>query len=134
MCNHWRNIFELSGLFDSLGGLVKFFRVWRNRKVAGLRFARGISTQTDTIGFGNEKWRSFTDYEILEVEKHHIYYFNPVACIIQLITRSIVLHITPLTVLFCNCPLLCNCCSFICNCPLLKNISFNTNCFFVWCD
>ena len=42
-----------------------------------------------------------------------------VFCII--ITPFIIINITQLTVLFCNC-------------PLLKDISFNTKCLLVWCD
>ena len=38
-----------------------------------------------------------------------------------------VIKLSPLTDLFCNCPL-------ICNCPLLKYFSFNTKCLLVWCD
>ena len=45
---------ELLGLFVCLGGLIKFFSAWGGRgggteKVAGLWFARGISTQADTV-------------------------------------------------------------------------------------
>ena len=47
---------ELLGLFVCLGGLIKFFSAWGGgggrgggtEKVAGLWFARGISTQADT--------------------------------------------------------------------------------------
>ena len=50
---------ELLGLFVCLGGLIKFFSAWGGgggggggggtEKVAGLWFARGISTQADTV-------------------------------------------------------------------------------------
>ena len=47
--------------------------------------------------------------------------------ITSMITLLIVIDLTPLTVIYCNCPL-------CCNCPLLRDISFNTNCLLVWCD
>ena len=46
---------------------------------------------------------------------------NNVSRKMPLITQLIVMVIAPLTVLFCNC-------------PLLKDISFNTECLLVWCD
>ena len=43
------NILELSRIFVYLGELVNFFKTWGTEKTAGLRFARGISTQADTM-------------------------------------------------------------------------------------
>ena len=42
-------ILELSGLFVCLGELLKLFGARVDRKIAGLRFAGGISPQVDTI-------------------------------------------------------------------------------------
>ena len=53
--------------------------------------------------------------------------FSFYCCAIGIITSLIVVDIAPLTVLFCNCPL-------ICICPLLNDISFNTKCLFFWSD
>ena len=41
--------------------------------------------------------------------------------------QLIVIDTVPLTVLFCNYPLLCHC-------PLLKDIILNTKCLLFWCD
>ena len=46
------NTLELSGLFVCLGQLIKFFSTSRDRKIAGLWFARGVSTQAGTIYIG----------------------------------------------------------------------------------
>ena len=40
---------ELSGLFVCLEGLIKFFSAWGTETIAGLWFARGSSTQADTV-------------------------------------------------------------------------------------
>ena len=50
-----------------------------------------------------------------------IHLFFLLKLITVVITRLTVIHIAPLTVLFCNC-------------PLLKEISFNTKYLLVWCD
>ena len=43
------NMLELSGLFVCLEGLIKFFSAWGTETIAGLWFARGSSTQADTV-------------------------------------------------------------------------------------
>ena len=52
---------------------------------------------------------------------------DDVESVTLVITRLIVINILPLTELFCNFPM-------FCNCPLLKDITFNTKCLLVWCD
>ena len=49
-----------------------------------------------------------------------------------IITRFIVINIAPLTELFCNWRLFCNCPLDDCKYLLFKNISFNTECLLVW--
>ena len=51
-----------------------------------------------------------------------------------IITRFIVINIAPLTELFCNWRLFCNCPLDDCKYLLFKNISFNTKCLLVWCN
>ena len=43
------NTLELSGRFVSLRGLIKFLSAWGTEKIDRLLFARGISTQADTV-------------------------------------------------------------------------------------
>ena len=54
----------------------------------------------------------------------------------EIVTRLIVIDITPLTVFYNTVVLRCFTIarSLICNCPLLKGISFSTKCLLVWCD
>ena len=43
------NILELSGLFICLGGLFTFYSAWETETIARLWFARGLSTQVETM-------------------------------------------------------------------------------------
>ena len=75
------------------------------------------SILVDSIGYTD---RILHEHCLLD-HVYRVFLRTHILWISRVITRLIVIDIAPLTVLFCNC-------------PLLKDISFNTKCFLVWCD